>query len=1493
MAEYTTPPPVPVQDAMAQARAAGHSWPEVQNAVVQPQIAAAKAGFTQDQIDEHLHTPSAQPVHDQLHIHVAQTTAEPGEAPILSVPNNDVPGISAAPEKPVEVSPAVRQIYANGLVAGQVQGPSDFAKAYTDAHLSAGATAPHTEAELTANLPTNADLTDYSLQVLGDNRIPTTPGAIRTAKQNLGDAWAQSGIPIDQLYSHAQNNPTFSDALTRPKPLPDPVERASAIPADVTTRDMFLNHIAKGESSGDYNRLYGKGGEMQNLPKDETGFPIWSGQDNSHAAGKYQFEPATWHAEYKKLGLTGGMTPANQDAAAWDLAKTDYQRNSGGNLEADLTAGNKGQQIADALHTTWTSLGHETRGGILGFLSRGAEYIKNEFMGPEAAVGPFNVRQGVSAVGVAGSQLGHLAERILLPTWMQTDAIKNDDISSLGGLMDFLTHGDFSQLKPTVSTASEVAQGMRDGTLAKGAAGEGLEGAMRTRPGEVGAIGNLPPGEEIKLTGGEEAVASMKAPLTEEEKAKATARAEAAKAHTETSAQQDRAKAVASLQAEKAKTLEPTEEGKPVGPDATAHADNLDSKIERITKDAGADDATLVAERDHILQASDKVGSADRVNEIDEELKRRTPAVKDEPPETALTAKPPENTATLPEATAIANQQARGWTVMLDPFKNVFSSGITRAQREARGAMKGQLIKMNGQVRLAKAQATVLLNKNQKLIDKFMPEFDKALNDGSLKADLRQARDNRMDLADHISKGGKEEDFIPKRQVQLPAIQQFYDHMQGVPGSKLPITHPLYQVAEGAKQIFDDTRERLAQSGHDVSGWKETYFPQGWTDANKAGQAIEAGNGGKRGYAGHLQKKDIPTINDGIAAGLKPKFPPLDTIMHYVSGIHSWVNHQDLLKWGEDQGRITWATHNPGEGWVQMREVTRRRGPITQYGYAQPGAAEVYNNWAGKGFHDWSPRVGNLFDRLSTVKNSMTAINLAFPGFHYYATGVEAAIGDVALGQREISRGQVVSGLAHFLLGETSAVVHATTFGVVPNPSSVVGMFIGRRLTRQGLKIADYGPKTEYMANLYAKSGGDFLGRGSEFGGNMANLFEKLRRGIWASSLKKEFKNIYNHVDEGLGYKAAMAVPRATGIVLGQVMDAMNTLSAPLFDKMIPWIKRSQWSQDVSSWIKAHPTASEEAIEAYGIRAHKTLENRLGEMVDDNLFINKMAKRTLDLAVVSKGWELGTLRGVYEGGKELGTGRVFGPNASWLTSLAIVVGTISATTEYMATGKGPQDTDTPWLDMIYPRNGKLNADNTPSRDAHPSQMKDIIQLYKIFTAGNPSKMMSAAAESVSNRFNPFMRAGEAVASAAHSTWMGTPITSSYRGAGGHSVPTGIFPNTNYTAATPKAVPEWWTSWLDWMADNVAPIISGMEEKKGENWWQTAMGTKNAPSFLGDQPAYEKSQAAKEKREEAEGLAYARYQNKQLENPDPSIPMPGDQSPARSTGGLRGNTKDRL
>jgi muramidase (phage lysozyme) len=186
---------------------------------------------------------------------------------------------------------------------------------------------------------------------------PATPEQKRDAAKAVEDAnkgtgytgnfWHDMGVGISR-----GAGAVWDRIVKGPESIRPPASPSSFTPTapELTPEGKgLLTTIAAHESRGDYSVLYG-GGHFAG-----TQFPQWAGQDNSHAAGAYQFQPGTFGGVQRARPDITDFSPANQDRAAWYLAQQDYHRRTGRDLTVDLKDPSKAQDIANALQPTWTS----------------------------------------------------------------------------------------------------------------------------------------------------------------------------------------------------------------------------------------------------------------------------------------------------------------------------------------------------------------------------------------------------------------------------------------------------------------------------------------------------------------------------------------------------------------------------------------------------------------------------------------------------------------------------------------------------------------------------------------------------------------------------------------------------------------------------------------------------------------------------------------------------------------------------------------------------------------------------------------------------------------------------------------------------------------------------------------------------------------------------------------------------------------------------------
>ena len=162
-------------------------------------------------------------------------------------------------------------------------------------------------------------------------------------------------------YNPLTSPPVLAQPLQGPQVQAPAPGYLSPEPAAVTLtpaqiRDQVLARIQSGESP-DYNTIYGgqKFSSYADHPRidvpilDSNGRPTGK---TSSAAGAFQFLGSTWDQQKQKLGLKD-FSPPNQRLAAWDLAQTQYKKQTG---RALLDDGATGKIDYSALGGTWSSL---------------------------------------------------------------------------------------------------------------------------------------------------------------------------------------------------------------------------------------------------------------------------------------------------------------------------------------------------------------------------------------------------------------------------------------------------------------------------------------------------------------------------------------------------------------------------------------------------------------------------------------------------------------------------------------------------------------------------------------------------------------------------------------------------------------------------------------------------------------------------------------------------------------------------------------------------------------------------------------------------------------------------------------------------------------------------------------------------------------------------------------------------------------------------------
>ena len=163
--------------------------------------------------------------------------------------------------------------------------------------------------------------------------------------------------------------------------------------------------------------------------------------------------------------------------------------------------------------------------------------------------------------------------------------------------------------------------------------------------------------------------------------------------------------------------------------------------------------------------------------------------------------------------------------------------------------------------------------------------------------------------------------------------------------------------------------------------------------------------------------------------------------------------------------------------------------------------------------------------------------------------------------------------------------------------------------------------------------------------------------------------------------------------------------------------------------MERNPGMSHDQMRGVAQRAWNSVDNRMGQLVYDNLFWNHVTKDLAMASVRSLGWNLGTIRELGGGVKDVfgnvqdvihGKGTKLSYRTAYVMALPIVTGLYGAIYQYLHTGKGPQELK----DYFFPKNGGIDNKGQDARVSLPTYMKDV---YHYTT--NP-------VQTVINKFSP-------------------------------------------------------------------------------------------------------------------------------------------------------------
>ena len=429
-------------------------------------------------------------------------------------------------------------------------------------------------------------------------------------------------------------------------------------------------------------------------------------------------------------------------------------------------------------------------------------------------------------------------------------------------------------------------------------------------------------------------------------------------------------------------------------------------------------------------------------------------------------------------------------------------------------------------------------------------------------------------------------------------------------------------------------------------------------------------------------------------------------------------------------------------------------------------------------------------------------MELSLSGYHFLTVAKAALDNSMANAIHLLRSGKPVEALKQ--VGKTAA----APYRYARSGKEVKDVYLG---LSQGSR------ELQNTVEMLTRAGGRAKGKGH------APEYEFSKGGSYYTALKRGALKIQMAADRGEARSANIRAFGEARFAARQIGRIMDTVAAPLFEQYIPAVKNGAFRENLATWLKVHPNASVDEQVNAARQIWDSVDDRFGEMVQDNIFMNKVLKQIGMLSLRSWSWTVGqdvrmlggAVRDVARAPFKTATG--IGPNEGKWTqkmdmaiAMPIVYGTIAAIYQTLKTGEPPKDVH----DLVAPRTGGTDASSgEPERLLLPGPEKDVFG----FAMHGEQELENKKSKLMSEVGVPGIAPGKLMT---NKDFRGDPIFSGSEDA-----------------------PPWLQQFWTYVSENYIPIsmqglAKGRKEGSNLNRVEQLLGVRTAPAYLTDKEAYD-------------------------------------------------------
>jgi 2'-5' RNA ligase/Mlc titration factor MtfA (ptsG expression regulator) len=334
--------------------------------------------------------------------------------------------------------------------------------------------------------------------------------------------------------------------------------------------------------------------------------------------------------------------------------------------------------------------------------------------------------------------------------------------------------------------------------------------------------------------------------------------------------------------------------------------------------------------------------------------------------------------------------------------------------------------------------------------------------------------------------------------------------------------------------------------------------------------------------------------------------------------------------------------------------------------YGPAEAVKVLNNYLSPGLRETS----GLFRGYLGAANVLNQCQLGWSAFHLGFTSVDAATSKLSLAIENTAHGE----LSH-------AVKHLGQVPLAPVTNAILGSKVLEEYSKPG---SQGGEIAAIVEALVAGGGRAHMDRfyATDIAKNVARMF---REGGWKNYL---------------------------GGVLQAPFAATELAAKPIMEYIVPRQKLGVFADMMRAEMRRRPNMTHDELRDAAAKAWDSTDNRMGQLVYDNLFWHKVTKDLAMASTRSVGWNLGTVRELGGGAVDFaaqGKNLVIAQDVelthrmAYVVALPIMAGMLGAITQYLFTGLPPDSLK----DLFFPRTGEKDAEGRDERVSLPTYIKDL------------------------------------------------------------------------------------------------------------------------------------------------------------------------------------------